>query len=44
MYICPFCKAEIVDHIDALNEHRKPGGECEKNEMARFNAGRMVAE
>lgn len=29
-YRCPFCKMEIPDGIDALREHRKEGGDCDK--------------
>ena len=28
-YTCPFCKTEIEDSIESINEHRKSGGECD---------------
>lgn len=35
MYICPFCKMEVVDTITSLNAHREPGGVCDR-EMSRM--------
>lgn len=34
-YKCPFCKTEIEDNIDSLNEHRKTDGECDQKMLIR---------
>lgn len=43
MYRCPFCKLLTRDGIVFLQEHRKPGGECETEQLDRADDERLDA-